>query len=263
MSSERQENIKTILSAVSEKLQKYSAIEDIQESLDMLDGIKDDICKQAALEQIDCEEILDNLSVSVYVSNAEGKTLYINKTYCDETGIMPQDVIGKKVIDIENNEKLYSGAITMEVIRQRKGLRGIATTRNTSAHFPAAVVRGHPVFDKDGNIKFVICTVSRTAVSETFEEVPNPKFLTSEQVFASLYGLTGREMALIEQLYNGASYTDIADNMFISINTVRTHIRNIYQKTDVNNQNQLVGLYKRFKIDEKFVDRQVIIRDDE
>lgn len=48
--------------------------------------------------------------------------------------------------------------------------------------------------------------------------------------------LTRREQEMLEQLSKGFRYKEIADKLFISIETVRTHIRNIYEKLQVNSR---------------------------
>ncbi len=50
------------------------------------------------------------------------------------------------------------------------------------------------------------------------------------------FGLTPREIELLEHLKNGLTYEQIADNLFISPGTVRKHIQNIYAKLQVNNK---------------------------
>ncbi|MFM6924882.1 MAG: LuxR C-terminal-related transcriptional regulator, partial [Ferruginibacter sp.] len=46
--------------------------------------------------------------------------------------------------------------------------------------------------------------------------------------------LSRREQEILEQLSKGYRYKEIADKLFVSIETVRTHIRNIYEKLQVN-----------------------------
>ncbi|GAB2841560.1 response regulator [Ferruginibacter profundus] len=48
--------------------------------------------------------------------------------------------------------------------------------------------------------------------------------------------LSKREQEMLEQLSHGFRYKEIADNLFISTETVRTHIRNIYEKLQVNSR---------------------------
>ena len=52
--------------------------------------------------------------------------------------------------------------------------------------------------------------------------------------------LTEREEEILKELSNGYSPKEIAETLKISIQTVRTHIKNIYKKLEVNNQIQLL-----------------------
>ncbi len=48
--------------------------------------------------------------------------------------------------------------------------------------------------------------------------------------------LTTREIEVLEQLSKGLKYNLIADNLFLSVGTVRKHIENIYTKLQVHNK---------------------------
>jgi DNA-binding NarL/FixJ family response regulator len=48
--------------------------------------------------------------------------------------------------------------------------------------------------------------------------------------------LSRREQEILEQLSRGYRYKEIADKLFISMETVRTHIRNSYEKLQVNSR---------------------------
>ena len=52
------------------------------------------------------------------------------------------------------------------------------------------------------------------------------------------YELTGREAEIMEHLASGFRNEDIAERMFISRNTVKFHIKNIFIKLDVQNRVQ-------------------------
>ncbi len=54
------------------------------------------------------------------------------------------------------------------------------------------------------------------------------------------FGLTAREIELLEQLKSGLTYDQVAANLFISSGTVRKHIQNIYGKLQVNNKTEAV-----------------------
>jgi DNA-binding NarL/FixJ family response regulator len=53
--------------------------------------------------------------------------------------------------------------------------------------------------------------------------------------------LTDREKEILTGLSDGDSYGSIADSLFISVDTVRYHIRNIYQKLQVHSQSAAVS----------------------
>ena len=59
------------------------------------------------------------------------------------------------------------------------------------------------------------------------------------------YDLTAREKEILTSLSKGNSYKLIASEFEISIDTVRTHIKNIYEKLQVNSRTD--ALNKIFK----------------
>lgn len=59
------------------------------------------------------------------------------------------------------------------------------------------------------------------------------------------YHLSEREKEVLNLLVNGYSYKMIASEMFISIDTVRSHIKKIYEKLHVNSKSEAVA--KAFK----------------
>ena len=54
----------------------------------------------------------------------------------------------------------------------------------------------------------------------------------------SFHSLSQREQEIIQFLAKGFRYKEIADKLFISEDTVRTHIRNIYGKLQVNSRSE-------------------------
>jgi len=59
------------------------------------------------------------------------------------------------------------------------------------------------------------------------------------------YGLTDREIEVLEHLSKGLSYEQIADNLFISYGTVRKHVENTYRKLKVNNRIEAIDKAKK------------------
>jgi DNA-binding NarL/FixJ family response regulator len=54
--------------------------------------------------------------------------------------------------------------------------------------------------------------------------------------------LTPKETAVLELLATGSSYAEIAGDLGVELNTVRTHIRSIYEKLGVENRAEAVNL---------------------
>jgi DNA-binding NarL/FixJ family response regulator len=57
----------------------------------------------------------------------------------------------------------------------------------------------------------------------------------------SQFELSNREKEVLNQLAIGSNYNEIAGNLFISVDTVRHHIRNIYKKLHVHSQSEAVA----------------------
>ena len=54
--------------------------------------------------------------------------------------------------------------------------------------------------------------------------------------------LTKREYELFQLLYQGKSYREIAETNFISINTVKHHLKRLFQKLQINSRHEAVSL---------------------
>jgi DNA-binding NarL/FixJ family response regulator len=59
-------------------------------------------------------------------------------------------------------------------------------------------------------------------------------FAVKEKTNDYFQELTRREQEILEHLSKGFRYKEIADTLYLSLDTVRTHIRNIYEKLQVN-----------------------------
>lgn len=55
------------------------------------------------------------------------------------------------------------------------------------------------------------------------------------------YELTRREIEVFRCIMKGLSYKETSETLFVSLDTVRTHIRNIYLKMDVNSKSEAVS----------------------
>lgn len=64
----------------------------------------------------------------------------------------------------------------------------------------------------------------------------------------NLSPLTEREQEVLKGLKKGLKDQEIADQLFVSITTVRTHLRNSYAKIDVRNRAEAINFINKFEI---------------
>ena len=58
--------------------------------------------------------------------------------------------------------------------------------------------------------------------------------------------LTKRELEIILLICKGKKQNEISDQLSISVETTKVHIRNIYRKLDINSSQELMVLYKDY-----------------
>lgn len=61
-------------------------------------------------------------------------------------------------------------------------------------------------------------------------------------VLSEKYNLTTQEVNVLQLISTGYSNQRIADELFISLNTLKYHIRNIYQKLDIKSKGQAISI---------------------
>ena len=62
------------------------------------------------------------------------------------------------------------------------------------------------------------------------------------EAFCQKYDVTRREAEIIIEISKGKSNRQIAEDLFITVQTVKDHIYRIYTKTGVNNRVQLLNI---------------------
>lgn len=73
------------------------------------------------------------------------------------------------------------------------------------------------------------------------------EFKFNEEMFKEL-GLTQRELEVLQQMSNGLSNQEIADALFLSVPTIKTHASNLFEKLDVKRRTQAIEKGKSLKI---------------
>jgi DNA-binding NarL/FixJ family response regulator len=71
-------------------------------------------------------------------------------------------------------------------------------------------------------------------------------FQKADQIGEKQNLLTAREQRVLDLLAQGLAYKQIGDDMGISINTIRTHLRHIYEKLHVQSRTEALAKYLRY-----------------
>jgi DNA-binding NarL/FixJ family response regulator len=97
-------------------------------------------------------------------------------------------------------------------------------------------------------IALIFCTLGMWIGHKILHRVhPKQVFEINHQAIKSL-GLSERELQVLQQILKGHSNQKIADELYISINTVKTHLKNSYAKLEVNNRILAIEKLKTLKI---------------
>jgi DNA-binding NarL/FixJ family response regulator len=145
------------------------------------------------------------------------------------------------------------------------GISGIQGVERLKAIAPSADVLMLTVYEDDGKIFDSLCAgasgylLKKTPPAQIIEAIRElnkggapmtPKiarrvldsFQKHKEKSPAIAGLSEREQDVLAGLVNGLSYKMIADQCCISIDTVRTHIKHIYEKLHVNSKAQAIRL---------------------
>lgn len=77
--------------------------------------------------------------------------------------------------------------------------------------------------------------------------VSNTIFIRDEAALEHT-GISTRELEVLELMADGLSNAEIADRLFVSLNTIKTHSSKIFEKLDVKRRTQAVETAKRMRI---------------
>lgn len=124
-------------------LHEISDLEEISSELESVHSLSKEL-----------EGIIESASDGIYVTNAEGVTLRVNKSYERITGLNRNDVLGKSMYDLVEN-KVFNQSTTIRVLET-----GEPATLIQKIHNGATVmVSGNPLRDATGKITGVVTTV--------------------------------------------------------------------------------------------------------
>ncbi len=154
--------------------------------------------------------------------------------------------------------KSHPDVVLMDI--EMPGLDGISLTSNILEIYPQIKILIQTVFDDSEKIFRALCAGAAgyilkndspqrylEAITEVYEGKASinasiakkvVSFFTNKNVIMAIplnidYKLTPRELEILKHIATGKSLKDIADTLFISYDTIRTHSKHIYRKLEV------------------------------
>lgn len=93
-------------------------------------------------------------------------------------------------------------------------------------------------------IKLIKPKVETVVVEKYLYVDPNTPFTINEEALSEL-GMSKRELEVLQLMAEGLSNQEIAEKLFVSLNTIKTHSSKIFEKMDVQRRTQAVEKAKR------------------
>lgn len=78
--------------------------------------------------------------------------------------------------------------------------------------------------------------------------IPQPEDFTINETVLEKLNLTKREYEILELLVKGHSNAEIAEILFLSLSTIKTHVSNLYDKLNVKRRAQAIARSKKLRI---------------
>lgn len=180
------------------------------------------------------------ISAVVLAGNLAGKLLF---QMAGETPLLLSAVCGAGVLALffmvvaraaqvgeEGNEEKDGGTEEMEAeTRGADRVKAAAAGRGSSG-----VAAGERLFEDGGT------TEAATLPNGDCAAGVGAQGEDSAAVFARAVGLTARETEILSLLVRGRTLPYIANELFVTTGTVKTHVRHIYEKSLVNNRQELL-----------------------
>lgn len=141
------------------------------------------------------------------------------------------------------------------------GMSGIECTRLIREQYPSMLIMMFTIYENNENVfkaleagasGYILKQSSPEELLEAIRELHTggapmsssiarmvvSSFNSQSEKRENNYNLSDREQEVLKLLAGGFRYKDIANQLFISISTVRSHIYNIYEKLHVHNRTE-------------------------
>ncbi|MEG6510347.1 sigma 54-interacting transcriptional regulator [Desulforamulus ruminis] len=143
------------------------------------------------------DKILDVFYDGIYITDSRGVTIKVNEMYEKLTGLKKEELLGRKVTDLEK-AGVFDSPLNPIVVKTGKPQTSVQVNKTGRK----VVVNGHPVFDEGGKVAYVVTYVRDvTVLSQLKDEISVQRELIQKYHHEAQYLRTknfGQTHAVIE-----------------------------------------------------------------
>lgn len=180
--------------------------------------------------------------IATYLDNNDFEVSAISYDWEDATGQLKDNTPDVVLLDI-NLEEDRDGIALAKLINEKYHLPFLFVT----AHADKSTLQKAKDVNPGG---YIVKPYNEKTIAASIEIALSNYYASANKKFPSLTEhlinknlpetLSEREMDILKLVYEGVSNNQIAAQLFISINTLKTHLKNIYLKLDVNNRYSVI-----------------------
>lgn len=194
-----------------------------------------------------------------------GLSAYLATT--DDIEVIGEATNGKQGVELAKS--LKPDVILMDLVMNE--MNGIEATKEITKHVPNAKVivltsfvddeKVYPVIEA-GASSYLLKTSKASEIADAIRATANGESVVESKVAGKMMShyrsmnktqphdaLTEREREVLALIAQGKSNQEIAEELFIGIKTVKTHVSNIFQKLEVDDRTQAAIYAIRNKLD--------------
>jgi PAS domain S-box-containing protein len=191
-------------------------------------------------EQRALRQVIDRLPAGVILLDKDGRVVLANRS-------------ADQIFGLDDGIRLERGRPRLADPRQDRAFQQVIA-RAVEAHPQSGRASGSTIaVARPSGRRAFPCTVSpllaappgtslREAVAILFVADPEGSQITTTEVLEGLYDLTPAEAELLRLLAEGRSLDEVAALRGVTMNTVRSQLKQVFAKTDTRRQGQLVHL---------------------
>jgi DNA-binding CsgD family transcriptional regulator len=185
-------------------------------------------------------DALDRVPVGILLLDGKGKALLVNRS-------------AREILSARDGLALQNDGLHAATPEQTNALRrlisqALATGIGRGLGSGGVLAVSRPSFRRPFSLFISPLRAEQSAFGEpgavvaVFISDPERKPETSPEVLQRLYGFTAAESRVAEKLMQGESVAEAAEELHVSVNTARTHVKSMFDKTDTHRHRELLRI---------------------